>query len=171
MALRGKDLLQPLAPGTRFWTLLVRAAELELPTKTGSFDDSLLWDGPRLLWLQKFFPVWQRAGEGTIWNFTYAQYARRFAMAAERLGLTAVVPYSLRHSGASLDALDRSRTLQEIQKRGRWRAHRSLVRYEKAGRIYAEYNRLPAATRAWLEMVAVRLEAVMQDPNCVSRPP
>ena len=78
-----------------------------------------------------------------------------------------LVPYQLRHSGASHDRLAQARTLDECRKRGRWRSHRSLVRYEKAARVAQYWNDLPAAMRAHCEDCDARLEAVVlgRDPG------
>ncbi len=65
---------------------------------------------------------------------------------AADLQVDGLVPYSLRHAGASKDALCKIRTLREIQKRGRWRAHRSITRYEQGGRVGLGYVRLKPAT-------------------------
>ena len=46
-----------------------------------------------------------------------------------------VVSYARRHSGPSIDRAQGRRSLQEVQKRGRWRQPKSVNRYEKAGRL------------------------------------
>mgnify|MGYP003334289348 CR=1 FL=1 len=58
--------------------------------------------------------------------------------------------YVLRHSGASADMRQRRRSLDEIKRRGRWRADGSLRRYEKGGRAQ---ERLSALSTPILEYV------------------
>jgi hypothetical protein len=56
--------------------------------------------------------------------------------------------YRLRHTGASFDYLSHTRTLAEVQKRGRWRAAASVRRYKKcSGRIQHLLCSLPADVR------------------------
>eukprot|EP00972_Heterocapsa_arctica_P048005 7080248-Heterocapsa_arctica.AAC.1 len=42
--------------------------------------------------------------------------------------------YSFRHGGASHDALNHVRTLEQIKQRGRWKSDKSLARYTKPAR-------------------------------------
>ena len=44
---------------------------------------------------------------------------------------------SARHSGASIDWVRGSRTLQEVQGRGQWKALSSVIRYDKSSRLAA----------------------------------
>ena len=52
-------------------------------------------------------------------------------------------PYSLRHGGASHDALTNRRSLAEIKKKGRWRTDSSVRRYEKAAVAMKQLSKLP----------------------------
>ena len=51
-----------------------------------------------------------------------------------------MVPYQLRHSGASHDRLHRLRSQDEVMKRGRWTTTQSVLRYEKHGRAQVAAN-------------------------------
>ena len=62
-----------------------------------------------------------------------------------QLGPLASHPYCLRHRGASHDLLTRSRSLVEIQKRGRWHSLKSLRRYGKETRSLSEAAKLNLA--------------------------
>lgn len=46
--------------------------------------------------------------------------------------------YSLRHSGASHDYSEGTRSLAQIQAGGQWRTFTSVMRYSKAGRLAME---------------------------------
>ena len=53
-----------------------------------------------------------------------------------------MTPHSLRHGGPSMDRFGNWRDLREIQKRGRWAASQSVRRYEKAGTLLRQMNKL-----------------------------
>ena len=51
--------------------------------------------------------------------------------------------YQLRHGVASTDVLQGVRTLSEVQKRGRWKAQKSVTRYSNGGwvsEVFAELS-------------------------------
>ena len=73
------------------------------------------------------------------------------------------MPYQLRHAGPSCDRALGLRPLLEVQKRGRWLAHLSVVRYEKAGRLAGEVAKLPAALRQHLGACEAALEGCFCD--------
>lgn len=50
--------------------------------------------------------------------------------------------YQLRHGSASTDALEKFRTLEQIQKRGRWQCVKSVRRYSNGGRISQVFQEL-----------------------------
>ena len=58
-----------------------------------------------------------------------------------------LVPYQGRHSGASIDRSERSRSSEEVTKRGRWKQFKNVARYEKAARLAATDNALSQAQR------------------------
>ena len=69
----------------------------------------------------------------------------------KHLGLAkfALTPHAVRHSGPSQDFLNKSRTADEIQARGRWKSLRSIQRYRKPGQMVAKMNRIPE--HIWVE--------------------
>ena len=88
-----------------------------------------------------------------IFNLLLSDYERLIADAliSCRLSGLNLVPHCARHGGASTDFHNRSRTLSEIQKRGRWKARASVLRYEKDGRLVRQLSRMTAA-----QLVAAR---------------
>ena len=68
-----------------------------------------------------------------LWHFTMPELRIKFMEACRLLGLEMLKPclYMGRHSGASLDRLEGRYSLDEVQKRGRWRSTASVRRYEK----------------------------------------
>ena len=67
-------------------------------------------------------------------DWSYREYVSVFRRACAHLGWP-VVPYQGRHTGASADRAENRRTQEQVMKRGRWQALRSVRRYEKAGRV------------------------------------
>ena len=79
--------------------------------------------------------------------------------AAKKLDLN-IVPHQGRHSGAALDALGKRRTLQDIQKRGRWASHKSVFRYEKTGRIQEAWRHHSARQQEYFTRCEQAIEVV-----------
>ena len=79
--------------------------------------------------------------------------------AAGALGCARLVPtpHGLRHGGASHDRAHGTRTLLEIQARGKWRSFSSVVRYEKHARISQQFEALDLGVLAGLRWRAGRL--------------
>ena len=93
-----------------------------------------------------------------------ARYAVAFAKWAETSGVNVITthPFSVRHGGASSDALWRTRSLMEIQKRGRWRSEKSVRRYEKHARLLKETSKLSTSTRKYGQLVISRMPRLLQ---------
>ena len=89
-------------------------------------------------------------------------------MGLNRIGF---VPYSLRHAGASADYLNRLRTIQEVQFRGRWRTERSLKRYCKSSLAQAAAAEVPAAVLKFGNDVEANLTRFFDGSMIVPRPP
>eukprot|EP00959_Pyramimonas_sp_CCMP1952_P097948 2047047-Pyramimonas_sp.AAC.1 len=70
--------------------------------------------------------------------------------------------YSLRHGGASFDAISQRRALSEIKKRGRWRTDGSVRRYEKAALALREATKLSPATISFARTAEEGLASFMQ---------
>ena len=132
VGLRRRCLVAP-APGvSQTWSLLVCPDEYLVATKTGDADDSIAMDSTWLQWLAPILSILAEGGKGKcVWNFGYPAYVREFRSALARLRVTGVVPYMMRHSGPSIDRSRGWRSQDEVQKRGRWKPHRSLTRCEK----------------------------------------
>lgn len=155
------DLLPP-APGIcEYWTMIIAPEHSGKTTKTGETDDSVALDGRAVQWLR---PVWQKMVEGEpsdpLWNFDYPSYLKVFKAATAALKIQAV-PYQARHSGPSIDRAQNLRTQAEVHKRGRWRSHRSLVRYEKHGRLQTVWNQLNPGQQAKFRDAEIHIEAAV----------
>ena len=82
------------------------------------------------------------AANERLFPFNDRQFVTAFEAACTELNVKKVVPYQLRHSGASADRGDNSRTIIEVQRRGQWRSVSSVQRYEKAARLATSVQRL-----------------------------
>ncbi|CAK0860664.1 unnamed protein product, partial [Prorocentrum cordatum] len=74
----------------------------------------------------------------------YNQLAEDFQSATSALGVSLLKAtlYSLRHGGASHDRSTGARGLGGVQQRGGWKAFKSVLRYEKHGRLSLELRKL-----------------------------
>ena len=136
--LRVWQLVPPIArsKSARRWTLLLHPREHNAASKTGIFDESLiLCDVPLYA---KLAPLLGRLVHGRQPDDPLVQMPRQKVLqlvqrAAKVVGAGQLSPvlHSLRHGGPSTDLAMRARSLEEAQKRGRWRTFRSVARYER----------------------------------------
>ena len=167
------DLVSP-SSFTSYWGIVVNALEIGEQSKTQEYDDSLLIDSP---WIQFLHQVLALLAEGPAtertWNFPYQLFVQELGKACEALRVPKMVPYEMRHSGPSHDRMHRLRSLLQVQKRGRWKTSRSLVRYEKHTRMLQSWNALPLVVRKHAERCQVELEGFMlgrSDPPFLAHP-
>ena len=155
--LRVWQLVPPIArsrSATR-WTLVLHPREDNAASKTGVFDESLiLCDIPLYA---KLAPLLGRLVHGRhrdepLVQMPRSQVLRLVAQAAQAVGVSQLAPvlHSLRHGGPSADLAMKARSLDEAQKRGRWRTLRSVARYERGGRVAEQLQRLPRHVLAYL---------------------
>ena len=163
-ALRRADLHAPVTGISRSWSMRLRAEELLQPSKVGVFDDTIALDSPELAWLT---PVLQELKKGApdalLFPLDYPMYVKLFRQAVAALGapVDTVLPYCSRHSGASIDRARRTRTQEEVARRGRWSNLKSTQRYEKAASLTASWSLLTPALRTWCEACEKALEAII----------
>ena len=172
MQLRSKDLVAPISQVSQKWSFVICPEEAGLVSKTGSSDDTIIWDTKGLEWLSGLFPVLKRklAPHQKIWSFDYPALTTAMRRASRALGVS-LTPYQLRHSGPSWDRLQNHRSLTSIQKRGRWRSFQSVTRYEKAGRVLQRYESYTLAQRSFFERCLELLPDVMSGRVAPPRPP
>ncbi len=70
----------------------------------------------------------------------------------------AFVPYQCRHSGPSWDRIMNHWTLEEVQKRGRCKSTKSVVRYGKSVKLMQWYAEYSTEQRACFEKCERKLE-------------
>ena len=143
LRLRRCDVVPPLLGGAGHaakWSLVLHPLELEISSKTGDFNESIVMDNPEFRFLDgELHALW---GQGhsvqPAFDFSYAEWANEFHKAGLVLGLNDLGPpvlYQLQHGGASHEVLTGRRSTLDVQNRGRWRTVTSVKRYEKGGRI------------------------------------
>ena len=141
-------------------------------SKVGDSDDTIPIDSPRSLWMAPVFAALcrRRPASSRLLNMTYLQYMTLFRTAAGNLGLD-VVPYQGRHSGASLDRGEGLRSIEAVQKRGRWAAYSSVRRYEKAGLLNQSWAALSPAQKAHCDACLRNLSDIVPHGKEPPRPP
>ena len=141
--LRVRNLVEPIRPGsagaTGRFSLVIREEESDIPSKTHTFDDSVILDRPDLLWMDRLWRalITGRPGHALLIPVSQNDLAHEIKNIFEKLGCSklAIVPYSLRHGRPSWDFMKKFRSLDEIQQRGRWRSLSSVLRYQKASKL------------------------------------
>ena len=142
------SLVPPVRSATAEWTLLLSPEHLEHPGKTGEYDLSVSLDSSYLKpWCLSVFNLLKKQEPtAPLWDFSYGEYVKAFSLAAQRLGVQ-LSPYQMRHSGPSVDRANGWRTPLEIQKRGGWKSAKSMMRYEKSGKLGAAFLDLSSKMR------------------------
>eukprot|EP00439_Symbiodinium_sp_Y106_P045981 s7121_g5.t2 len=81
--------------------------------------------------------------DANMWSFTAAKYLQVWRLCTEALDIQdlAVSPYQNRHGGASRDHLLKLKSVQAIQRRGRWAVDSSARSYDKPGRLQQMINK------------------------------
>ena len=156
----------PVRGVSKFGSLLIAPEEIGATTKTGESDDSVLLDCAWMPWLHRLVSELHsrnRHQSSAVFDFDYPEFCAAFQGAVAELSMTHlnIVPYAWRHSGPSIDRARNLRSLQEVQKRGRWRQAKSVNRYEKAGRLGMGIQELTSAQRAYCELAERHLEATI----------
>ncbi len=122
-------------------------------SKTHEFDTSIPLDLGRHKWLSRLLILYKghcdRSPFGKVICVDYNVFRKNLADACEFLGIShlGITPHSFRHSGPSHDRAQGHRDLFGVRQRGRWRADRSVQRYDKHGRLGYEWSKLDQSSR------------------------
>ena len=65
MKLRKRCLVPPVRGASNHWCILLNASEFNLQSKTGTSDDSVVWDVRDLAFMDRVFPCWHAATRRT----------------------------------------------------------------------------------------------------------
>ena len=169
--MRVGHLMPPTRAVTQHWSVLIAAQELGVPTKTGAMDDSLLLDTPSFKWMDTIWrQLTQAPTEELLFPVTYREWYDNITQSAALLGLQ-LVPYQLRHSGASHDRLKNVRPPGDVLKRGRWRSLKSVARYERHASVGIEFRKLAEHMQDHCVTCESQLEAVFLGREPARLPP
>jgi len=158
MRMRKCDLIPPKKGVSEYCCFLTHPQEMCVPSKTGTWDESVKWDVKHLMWMSRAFAILVRGEpQSPLWPFTYLELCKEIAKVTKRWGIQ-FVPYQLRHAGPAHDRLENARSQEEVQKRGGWKAQRSMVRYEKSARVSADF----AALEEGLQRQCLAAPALLQ---------
>ena len=162
LRLQRQDILPPVPQVQQSWTIILFPSDRLPRSKVGEADDSMVMDFKYLQW---FSPVLRALAQGQkdemVFNFGYPSFSSALGRCVTAERLPHIVAYQARHSGASIDAAERSRTLEQIRKRGRWKTAKSVMRYEKAGRLQKTFLQLTGAQQHRAYRAAAGLEDVI----------
>ncbi|CAE7820938.1 unnamed protein product [Symbiodinium necroappetens] len=147
--------------------LVVAPIERGESSKAGIYDEVLILDDTRAPWLERAMQhhVTRRkkadGEEADMWSFSAREYLELWRQAVSILDVEdlAVTPYQNRHGGASRDHLLRLRSIQAIQRRGRWASDSSARIYDKPGRLQQVMNKHGERLRAFGEQVRQNFES------------
>ena len=127
--------------------ILFHPADAGTPGKTGETDESVVLDMPEMQWLGRNLLLLKdmQPKNSKLFDLSQEELSRDFFnglrdLKVADLGLS---PYSLRHSGASNDYLNKIRPLLDIKMRGRWKSDSSLKRYTKPAFLLKMEEKLP----------------------------
>ena len=135
-------------------------------SKTGAFDNTVLIGEAASAaagrgFLVDLLKAWVNhlKPNDKVFPITLAQYEGAIAWAHKELDVAhlRLHPHSLRHGGASLDALGGHRDMPTIQNRGQWGHANSVARYRKPGVYNRILNSLPAKIFARARLAESRL--------------
>ena len=114
--LRVRNLVEPIRPGstgaTGRFSLVIREEQSGIPSKTNTFDDSVILDRPDLLWMDRLWRALKtgRPEHALLIPVSQNDLAHDIKNIFEELGCSklAIVAYSLRHGGPSWDFMKKS---------------------------------------------------------------
>ena len=155
-----RDSFLPPRAGSDQWAILLYPQHRPARSKTATSDDTILLDSPRTPWFKRLIAAVAGTTTEKAFPLEYIEFASQVSQAAQKIGVH-LVPYQARHSGASIDAANGIRSIQAIQKRGRWASKRSVLRYEKAGRLQDTWRDLSAGQKDHFRRCAESLRTVL----------
>ena len=131
------------------WALVIAPADEIKRTKTGQQDDTILMGTPGAGrgWVPNLLNALRlraRRQGSRLFHVDLPQLRALLHRHSHDLDLSQLnmTPHCLRHGGPSTDRLLNARSLQDVQRRGRWLAMDSVRRYEKHGRLLRQLNRM-----------------------------
>ena len=148
LSLSRKHLCPPVPmAGLSCWSIVFRLTEDFMPTKSGTFDEALLVDGVMWEWMNPFLRQLFNSlkDDQRLLPRSSTQMHEQVRTVVANLGLSEMYIewYSVRHGGASHDAVTKVRVTSDIKKRLRHVQDSTVKRYEKSGRLALELKKIP----------------------------
>ena len=160
-----------LDPGLQYHTITIAPQEELDPTKTQCFDDTLFLDHPSWLGAVLDRHVQSRAVDDPMFLETDAQLLKHWHRALADLRLKKVVPYQLRHGGASAALLNKRKDRQGVQDHLRHAAVQSTRNYAQAGQIQRMLKGLEPATLDYCTHARIHLQKIVKGTRLPGCPP
>ncbi|CAK0804096.1 unnamed protein product, partial [Prorocentrum cordatum] len=159
--LRGVSLVRPAAEAAASagsWALLLHPASEGRPGKTGLFNESVVIDLDLHLWPLLGALKGVVGPEQSLWDFTLPALRDQF----KKLDALGPTLRALRHGGASWDLLETRRTLEQVQRRGRWAAAASMKRYAEEAYLQEVMTRVPDWVFTFGRVVHASLQQIVE---------
>jgi hypothetical protein len=157
VALTAGSLVPPSPESGEAWSLLLHPASRGARSKVGESDETIMLNSPRLAFLKPALEILARSPPDTpLWPFDYSMLYRTIAEVGKSMNI-ALVPYIMRHSGVTIDRAENARSVEECQKRGRWKQPSSMRRYEKSGRLGDSWRLLGTAMQTHCKQMRARI--------------
>ena len=149
LRLRKRDVVKPCSGTCKFWGVIMGNSEFGERTKTGTQDDTVLLDSSDREYapviLEMLFRHTKSMDDFLFPGLPLSLYESELQKAKAAAGLNnfQLTPHSIRHSGPSIDFLQKTRGPEQILARGRWRTLKSIQRYQKPGQMMARMSKIP----------------------------
>ena len=158
LALTPASFVPPSPESSGAWAVLLHPSSRFAKSKVGESDETILLNSERLSFLRPAFTLLARSGRDDIrlWSCDYPSFFRLLTTVGRSLGVP-LVPYTMRHSGVTIDRAERQRTQEEAQMRGRWKQQSSMRRYEKSGRLADSWRQLQPAVQVHCRQMRGRI--------------
>ena len=171
------DFGQLIAPhesslGGPYWAILLHPVG-GVGSKVGEHDESLILDTPGYEFIGNHLQRLKDRRPILLWEWNLAEYNAaldNFSKAAKVEAFN-LVPYSMRHAGASHDVLAKVRSIAEVKLRGRWRSDSSLQRYSKPAQSQQMAHELPPEVAAFGKLTQESLDKWLSGTVPPARPP
>jgi integrase len=153
LSLRKDDVFKPVKKRCQYWGVVVGNSQRNQVTKTGMQDDTVLLNSEDRAYTADILSLVYHRAKGPsarlFGDVTLSQYEELMRKARIKAGLGhyQLTPHAIRHSGPSIDCLQRTRSCDEVMARGRWKTIKSIQRYQKPGQLLLKMNKIPQ--RVW----------------------
>lgn len=154
------------------WIIVLNSGEhqgIQATSKVGESDEALEIDQEYLQWLgPALMKSTQSKDPSTkLFPFQMSAATQEFQKAVKFLQYdqhSVACVYQIRHGAASTDVLQKLRTLEQVQKRGRWATMSSVRRYSNGGRISQVFQELSKKDREKATSAEKRIAKIL-DPS------